>query len=126
MAENKVTDRNATKANADDPLRGGTQGGGSGALPHVGSVSGGTNSISPTGESQTDRGPAGSPAGRPEERHGTYTDSRLDAEDAFEGSRHASEAVAKQRGRDAADADTAPRTPHGAGEPRHHQIHPTE
>ena len=66
------------------------------------------------------------PTDRDELKGGTRTDDRDDAEVAFEGSRQRSPSDAKQRARDAADAPTQPRTPHGAGEPRHHQIHPTE
>jgi hypothetical protein len=59
-------------------------------------------------------------------RGGTRNDARDDTEDIFEGSRKRSQSDAKQRARDAADVPTEPRTPHGAGEPRHHQIEPTE
>lgn len=104
MAE-KRTDQNA------DQLRGGT--GGEGTVPPAQDAGPGTHNAAPPR--------AGNPGSR-----GTRTDSRDDPESAFEGSRHRSQADIKQRARDEADADTQPRTPHGASEPRHHQIHPAE
>jgi hypothetical protein len=113
MADKQNTDRDVKKADGNDALRGGTEGG---APPHVavGGPTGGTNSISPVGQVQSDRDTSGG---------GTRTGSREDAEDLFEGSRKPSESEAKQHGRDEADAPTAARSPHGAGEPRYHQIH---
>lgn len=127
----KLTDVNATPpANEGDNLKGGTQHGDASRQMQVGSPSGGTNTFGSTrGGSRPDKGPAAPPGGREPDQRGDYTDARLDAADAFEGgSRHLSEAVAKQRARDAVDGkvDTAPRTPHVAEEPRHHQIEPTE
>lgn len=120
--------QNATPTNDQDQLRGGTQGGGSPATrPAVGGPSGGTNSISPTGASQPDRGPAAPPGGGPPERHGQFTHDRRDAEAAFEGgSRKPSAAVAKQVGRDAADVDTTSGIPSAPGNPKQHdQTDPT-
>jgi len=114
MPSKKQTDQNATPHPAEgDMLQGGTQGGGKSSV-QVGGVPGGTNSISPAGPVQSDRD---------YDTGGTRTDSREDAEELFEGSRKPSESEAKQHARDAADAPTAARSPHGAGEPRHHQIH---
>jgi hypothetical protein len=117
-----------TPQNADEnnPLRGGTQTGGQPAPLQVGGTSGGTNSVSPTGASQNDLGPAAPPSGPTPERRGIRTGARDDAEAIFDTSRHQSESTAKQFARDEADADTQPGTPHRASEPRHHQIVPTE
>lgn len=116
MADNKLTDHNATPVDDKDALRGGTQGGRPDPIAQVGSMPGGTNAISPAGSSEFVDKPAH--AG-----DGTRTDSREDSEELFEGTRKPSHAEAKQRARDDANVDTAARTPHGAGEPRAHAIH---
>jgi hypothetical protein len=115
-----VTDRNATKPNDQDQLRGGTQGGGAPPTT-VGSQSGGTNSIAPAGGSQIDRGPASPPGGgHPPHAGGTRTESRHEPEELFEGSRKPSHATAKQRARDDADADTTHGLPAAPGNPKQH------
>jgi hypothetical protein len=110
----------------EDQLRGGTPGGDGARHVRVDPPSGGTNSLSPTGASQPEQEPAAPPGGAPPRSGGTRNDAQTDPEDIFEGTRKRSQSDAKQRARDAADAPTQPRTPHGAGEPRHHQIEPTE
>jgi hypothetical protein len=127
----KLIDQNATPpANSDDNLKGGTQHGDASRQMVPGSPSGGTNPYgSPRGGTRPDKGPADPPGGREPDQRGSYTDARLDAADAFEGgSRHLSEATAKQHARDAVDGkvDTAPRSPHVAEKPRDHEIEPTE
>jgi hypothetical protein len=106
-----------TNTDGDDQLKGGTQGGGGARNVQV---------DPPAGVSQPDQGPASPPGGAPPQSGGTRNDAQTDPEDIFEGSRKRSQSEAKQRARDEADAPTQPRTPHGAGEPRHHQIEPTE
>jgi len=113
----KSRDANATPPNDADPLRGGTQGGGPMNIP--GSQPGGTNAIGPAGASHIDGGPPNTATAS----GGTRNDVREDAADLFEGSRHISQSEAKQLARDDANVDTAARSPHGAGEPRYHQIH---
>ena len=94
---NKTTDQNATPANdQQDALRGGTQGGGAGPLTGVGGPSGGTNSIAPSGSSQIDRRPEGSPAGHNGRSGGTKTGSRNETEELFEGVRKPKRAEPKQ------------------------------
>src|SRR5439155_1375738 len=141
---NNTTDQNATPADPNDPLRGGTQGGGAGPLTSVGGPSGGTNSISPSGSSQIDRRPEGSPAAQPERSGGTKTGSRNEPEELFEGvrkpsqaepkqkaqslagSRKPSHAVAKQKARDDADVDTTHGLPAAPANPKQHdQTDPT-
>ena len=119
--------QNAERADEQDQLRGGTQGGGSAPLTTVGGPSGGTNSISPTGASQRDRGPESPPGGAPPKSGGQFTNDRRDAEAALEGgSRHPSAAVAKQVGRDAADVDTTSGIPSAPSNPKQHdQTDPT-
>lgn len=115
----KITHHNDTPTDEFDPLRGGTQVTPGGGPVNVGGEPGGTNAVSPAGQSM------GEQPKLPQTR-GTRTDSRSDPESAFEGTRHQSQGVAKQFARDEADVDTEPRSPNGAGEPRFHQIHPTE
>ena len=118
---------------AQSDLRGGTQGGaGPGSLPSVGGTSGGTNSISPTGASQRDQGPAAPPGGAPPDNRGTANQAKQDAEAAFEDghmqpspqakSRRPSGTEAKQWARDDADVDTTPGTPYGGVAPEQ-QVH---
>lgn len=116
MATDKTIDHNATPVDENDPLRGGTQGGRAGDNVRVGSLPGGTNTVSPAGSGEYIDRPH--PGGG-----GNRTGDREEPESAFEGTRKVSAAEAKQWARDEADADTAPRTPHGAGEPRDHAIH---
>jgi hypothetical protein len=127
---------NTTRANNaqdtdQDQLRGGTQGGG--APPtNVGGPSGGTNSVSPTGASQPDRGPAAPPGGGVPDQRGTANEAKQDAEAAFEDghmqpspqakSRRPSATEAKQWARDDANADTTPGTPYGGVAPDR-QVH---
>lgn len=121
MAETRT---NTPNPGDEDRLTGGIQGGGPQQV-QVDPPSGGTNSISPTGASQPDQ-EGTAPDQAPRRSGGTRNDARDDAEDIFEGSRKRSESDAKQRARDEADAPTQPRSPHGAGEPRYHEIEPTE
>src|SRR5439155_11328885 len=70
---NKTTDQNATPVDPNDPLRGGTQGGAHAPLTSVGGTPGGTNSISPQGNTYIDR---------PEQHGGgTRTESRDEPEE---------------------------------------------
>jgi hypothetical protein len=101
-------------------LRGGTQGGEPSPTPDIGGRSGGTNSLSPTGASQPDQGPASPPGGAPPQSGGTRTDSRDEPEELFEGSRKPSHATAKQRARDDADVDTTHGQPPAPGNPKQH------
>lgn len=101
--------------NKQDDLKGGTEGGGGAAQPNVGGPTGGTNSLSPTGPVQPDRGP-------PDQR-GTANQAKQDAEAAFEDrSRHPSATEAKQWARDDADVNTTPGTPYGGVAPDR-QVH---
>jgi hypothetical protein len=111
----RLTDHNATDLDDGTGLRGGTQGG---DVPQgtVKKTPGGTNTLSPTGAQAG--GGVDTHQGR-----GTRNDAHQDAEGAFEGTRHPSEAEAKQWGRDAADVDTVPGTPGSSIAPnsqRHH------
>jgi hypothetical protein len=88
--------------------------------PPVGGPSGGTNSLSPSGASQPDQGSAAPPGGASPRSGGTRTDSRSEPEELFEGSRKPSHAVAKQKARDDADADTTHGLPASPGHPKQH------
>jgi hypothetical protein len=124
---------NDQKNHDQSELRGGTQGGAAaGSMPAVGGTSGGTNSISPTGGSQRDQGPAAPPGGAPPDNRGTANQAKQDAEAAFEDgqmqptpqakSRRPSATEAKQWARDDADADTTSGTPYGGIAPER-QVH---
>jgi len=114
-----------TRKKKDNRL-GGTQGGTDSQYTTVGGPSGGTNSVSPTGASQPDQRPAGSPAGVPPDQHGTANRAKQDAAAAFEDghmqptpkakSRRPSGTEAKQWARDEANVDTTSGTPNGGVE----------
>jgi hypothetical protein len=114
----QVSDHNATQPYDANGLRGGTQGGKTPVLV-PGSQPGGSNAIQANGASHIDNGPPDTETGG-----GTRNDVRQDAEDLFEGSRHISPSAAKQFARDdVGDVPTQAQAPHGAGQPRYHQIH---
>lgn len=103
-----------------DQLKGGTEGGAGAPQTNVGGPSGGTNSLQPAGPSQPEKGPAAPPGGAPKQSGGTWTASRSEPEELFEGSRKPSHAVAKQKARDDADTDTTHGLPAAPGNPRQH------
>jgi len=116
-----MADANNTRP--DDQLDGGTQAHGAGNLRSVGGPTGGTNSLSPQGGSQIDRGPESPPDGRKPDQRGTNNLAKQDAEAAFEdGTRKPSATEAKQWARDDADVDTTAGTPYGGVAPER-QVH---
>lgn len=115
MSDNK-RDQNPPPPADQGGFRSGTQGGG--GTQNIGGPSGGTNSLSPSGASQPDQGPAAPPGGAPPRSGGTRTDSRSEPEELFEGSRKPSHAVAKEKARDAANVDTTHGLPAAPGNPK--------